>query len=83
MTAGISGYSSYVPRLRIKKEDYAKAWGSFQAAGVSEKAVMSFDEDVLTAASRVSKRALESVPMAPAKVTRFALASTMPFTRSW
>ncbi len=76
MTAGISGYNSYVPRLRIKKEDYAKAWGSFQAAGVSEKAVMSFDEDALTAASRVSKRALESVPMAPAKVTRFAFAST-------
>jgi hydroxymethylglutaryl-CoA synthase len=76
MVVGISGYSSYVPRLRIKKEDYAKAWGSFQAPGVSEKSVMGFDEDVLTAAAKVSRRALESVPLSPAKVTRFALAST-------
>lgn len=76
MTVGICGYSSYVPRLRIKKEDYAKAWGSFQAAGVAEKSVMGFDEDVLTAAAKVSRKALESVPMPPAKVTRFALAST-------
>jgi len=76
MSVGISGYSVYVPRLRIKKEDYAKAWGSFQAAGVSEKTVMGFDEDVLTAAARVSRKALESVPAEPAKVTRFALAST-------
>jgi len=76
MATGISGYSSYVPRLRIKKEDYAKAWGSFQAAGVSEKSVMGFDEDILTAASKVSRMALESVPMDPSKVTRFALAST-------
>ncbi len=76
MSVGISGYSVYVPRLRIKKEDYAKAWGSFQAGGVSEKTVMGFDEDVLTAGAKVSRRALESVPVAPAKVTRFAFAST-------
>lgn len=76
MVSGISGYSSYVPRLRIKREDYAKAWGSFQAAGVSEKSVMGFDEDVLTAAAKVSKGALGSVPLPPGKVTRFALAST-------
>ena len=78
MAIGISGYSAYIPRLRIKKEDYAKAWGSFSAAGVAEKSVMGFDEDVLTAAAKVSKRALESVPMAPDKVTRFAFASTSP-----
>ncbi len=76
MAVGISGYSVYVPRLRIKKEDYAKAWGSFQAAGVSEKSVMGFDEDVLTAAAKVSRGALESVPLPSGKVTRFALAST-------
>ena len=76
MAVGISGYGVYVPRLRIKKEDYAKAWGSFQAPGVSEKSVMSFDEDVLTAAAKVSRTALASVPIGPEKVTRFALAST-------
>ncbi len=78
MAIGISGYGVYIPKLRIKKEDYAKAWGSFSAAGVSEKSVMGFDEDVLTAAAKVSRRALESVPIGPEKVTRFALASTTP-----
>jgi len=78
MAIGISGYGVYIPKLRIKKEDYAKAWGSFSAAGVSEKSVMGFDEDVLTAAAKVSKRALESVPIGADKVTRFALASTTP-----
>ena len=73
---GISGYGVAVPRLRIKKDEYAKAWGSFQASGVSEKAVMGFDEDILTFASKVSKRALASVPLESGKVTRFALAST-------
>lgn len=78
MAIGISGYGVYIPKLRIKKEDYAKAWGSFSAAGVSEKSVMGFDEDVLTAATKVSKRALESVPITPNHVTRFAFASTTP-----
>ncbi len=76
MAIGISGYGAYIPRLRIKREDYVKAWGSFAAAGVNEKAVMSLDEDALTSAAKVSKRALESVPMGPEKVSRFAIAST-------
>jgi len=78
MAIGISGYGVYIPRLRIKREDYAKAWGSFSAAGVGEKSVMGFDEDVLTAAAKVARRALESVPIGADKVTRFALASTTP-----
>lgn len=76
MAIGISGYGVSIPRLRIKKDEYAKAWGSFQASGVSEKSVMGFDEDPLTFAAKVSLRALTSVPLAPEKVTRFALAST-------
>lgn len=75
---GISGYGVYVPRLRIKRDDYAKAWGSFAAAGVTEKSVMGYDEDILTLATKASRRALESVPLDPSKVTRFALASTSP-----
>lgn len=76
MAIGITGYATCIPKLRIKKEEYAKAWGSFSAAGVAEKSVMGFDEDVLTEASKASKRALESASMAPEKVSRFALAST-------
>ncbi len=78
MTLGISGYGVAIPRLRIKRDDYAKAWGSFSAAGVNEKAVAGFDEDMLTLATKVSQRALESVPLTPEKVTRFAFASTTP-----
>lgn len=76
MAVGISGYGVYIPKLRIKREEYAKAWGSYAAAGVSEKSVLGFDEDALTAAAKVSRRALESVPLPADKVTRFALAST-------
>ncbi len=76
LAIGISGYGVAVPRLRIKKDEYAKAWGSFQASGVTEKAVMGFDEDILTLASKASTRALASVPLKPESVTRFALAST-------
>lgn len=76
MTIGISGYGVYIPKLRIKREEYAKAWGSFAAAGVAEKSVFGFDEDALTAAAKVTRRALESVPLTADKVTRFAMAST-------
>lgn len=78
MALGISGYGVYIPKLRIKKEDYAKAWGTFAAAGVSEKSVIGFDEDVLTMAVKVSHRALESVPLGQDKITRFAIATTSP-----
>ncbi|HYM38568.1 MAG TPA: hydroxymethylglutaryl-CoA synthase [Thermoplasmata archaeon] len=81
MTLGISGYGVAIPRLRIKRDEYAKAWGSFSAAGVEEKAVAGFDEDMLTLATKVGHRALESVPLAPDKITRFAFASTTaPYT---
>ncbi len=76
MTVGISGYGVSIPRLRVKREEYAKAWGSFQASGVKEKAVMGFDEDVLTFGAKASKRALASASVGPETVTRFAFAST-------
>lgn len=84
MALGISGYGVSIPRFRIKKEDYAKAWGSFAAAGVNEKSVTGFDEDMLTLATKVSRRALESVPLTPGEVTRFAFASTSaPYTEKF
>ncbi len=45
---------------------------------MNEKAVAGFDEDMLTLATKVSQRALESVPLAADKVTRFSFASTAP-----
>jgi len=78
LPVGISGYAAYVPRLRIKREEYAKAWGSFAAAGVAEKSVMGYDEDVLTMAAKAAGRALDSSGVPRASITRFALASTSP-----
>lgn len=76
MAVGISGYATYIPKLRIKREEYVKAWGSCAAAGVAEKSVMGFDEDVLTSATKATKRALDSASLPPEKVSRFSLAST-------
>jgi hydroxymethylglutaryl-CoA synthase len=58
MKVGILGYGVYIPRYRIKKEEYIKAWGSFTQA-VSEKSVPRFDEDVVTMAVEAAKNALE------------------------
>jgi 3-hydroxy-3-methylglutaryl CoA synthase len=43
---GITSYGAYIPRLRLKHEDIARAWGGFAAPG--ESAVANFDEDSLT-----------------------------------
>jgi hydroxymethylglutaryl-CoA synthase len=45
---GITGYSTYVPRHRIRREVIAAAWGVPSVPGC--KAVASFDEDSLTMA---------------------------------
>lgn len=78
MAVGISGYAASIPRLRIKREEYVKAWGSFAAPGVSEKALLGYDEDVLTLAIRAARQALASAALAPDGVSRLALASTSP-----
>ena len=55
-----------------------KAWGSFAAAGVEEKSVLGYDEDMLTLAAKAARRALETAGLAADRVTRFAFASTTP-----
>jgi hydroxymethylglutaryl-CoA synthase len=57
MKAGIVGYGVYIPRFRIKKDEYVKAWGSYGARGVDEKAVTGVDEDVMTMAVESSRNA--------------------------
>lgn len=78
MAIGIAGYAVSFPRYRIKREEYVKAWGQFAAAGVAEKSVLGYDEDVLTLGLKASRKALDSVPLAAGSVTRFAFASTTP-----
>lgn len=45
---GITGYSLYIPRHRVRRETIAAAWGTAAMPGC--KAVMGFDEDALTMA---------------------------------
>lgn len=45
---GITGYSVYVPRRRLRRETISAAWGGTAVPGC--KAVMGFDEDSLTMA---------------------------------
>ncbi|MGA3042686.1 MAG: 3-oxoacyl-[acyl-carrier-protein] synthase III C-terminal domain-containing protein, partial [Bryobacteraceae bacterium] len=48
MTIGITNYSVYVPRRRMRREAITAAWGAPSAPGC--KAVLNFDEDSLTMA---------------------------------
>lgn len=55
---GISSYSTYLPRYRLRRASVASAWGTRAAAGA--KAVMNFDEDALTMGYMAAWRALGS-----------------------
>lgn len=51
MSVGITGYSAYLPKPRLRREEIARAWGHVAAPGLQEKAVPDCDEDVLTMAA--------------------------------
>ncbi len=50
--------AGYVPRLRVKREEYLRSLGSFAGAGVEEKAAAEFDEDAVTLAVEAGQAAL-------------------------
>ena len=63
---GIVSWGAYIPRLRIRTEDIARAWGDdprriVTAYYVFEKAVPNIDEDPVTMAIEASQRALRMV----------------------
>ena len=58
---GITGYSVYVPRHRIRRETVAAAWGAAAAPG--RKAVAGFDEDSLTMAQAAAWPLAEAGPV--------------------
>ena len=76
MTIGILGYGVYIPRYRIKAEEYAKAWGSFAVAGVVEKSVPGYDEDVVTMAIEAARNALRRAQLEGAELDAVYLATT-------
>ncbi|THE66545.1 ACP synthase [Salinadaptatus halalkaliphilus] len=78
MTGAISGVGAYAPRFRISADAFEDAWGQFQAAGVTEKAVAGADEDALTMAYEAATRALEAAAVDPATVDWLGFASSRP-----
>jgi len=76
MSAGMVGYGVYVPRFRIKRDEYQKAWGTFTPRGVEEKAVPGYDEDALTMAVESSINALKRAGMGSNQIDGLFFAST-------
>lgn len=76
LNVGINGYGVYIPKYRIKAEEYLKSWGSFAARGVEEKTVPAYDEDAITMAVEASSNALRMAGLAPDKLEALYFAST-------
>jgi hydroxymethylglutaryl-CoA synthase len=76
--AGIAGLGAYAPRLRIAAEEFEKAWGAFEAAGVDTKAVPESDEDALTMGVEAAHRALSAAGTDGSQVSHLTFATTTP-----
>lgn len=75
---GIVGHGAYVPRYRIKAEEYVEAWGSFSARNVEEKSVAGYDEDSVTMGIEAARNAISSSGIDPSDVDVLYLATTTP-----
>ncbi len=63
---GITGYGTYVPRMRIKIEEIARVWGKDGASlskslNIKEKTVAAYDEDSCTLAVEAARVACRNV----------------------
>ena len=67
---GIVSYGAHIPRLRIKTEEIAKAWGKdpvsiSKGLGIIEKSVPSPDQDVATISVEAARSALARIDINP------------------
>ena len=76
MGIGILGYGAYLPKYRIKAEEYRKAWGNFSAPGVKEKSLPGYDEDVVTMAIEAAHNATNYAGIDPSSLGTLYLATT-------
>ena len=74
--AGITSYGAYIPLLRLKHEEIARAWTSYAAPG--ESAVANFDEDSLTMGVAAALDCLRGVDRRTVDGLLFA-STTSPF----
>ncbi|MHA1378339.1 MAG: hydroxymethylglutaryl-CoA synthase [Candidatus Helarchaeota archaeon] len=73
----ILGYGCYIPRFRIKKEEYIKIWGNFQGR-IQEKSVIGYDEDTLTMAVEAGKNALKNAKVKREDIKVVTVGSSTP-----
>lgn len=78
MPAGIVGCGVYIPKLRIKREEYQKAWGYFAPRWLEEKSVVDFDEDTVTMAVEAASNALRNTGYDASLIDALYFASTTP-----
>lgn len=74
----IVAIGAYAPRLRITADEFEDAWGTFDAAGVKEKAVPEADEDALTMGVEAARRALDEASRDRSELGHLSFATTTP-----
>jgi len=74
--AGIIGYGFYLPKYRIKAEEYIKAWGIFNAPNVIEKSVPAYDEDSITMGVEAARNGLKWFNIPSKDISAIFFAST-------
>ena len=75
MQAGIVSCGVYIPRLRIKREEYQRAWG-YSSRWVEEKSVAGFDEDSITMSVEAASNALTNANLDVSEIDAVYFAST-------
>jgi hydroxymethylglutaryl-CoA synthase len=78
LPTGIVGCGVYIPKLRIKREEYQKAWGYFAPRWLEEKSVADFDEDTITMGVEAASNALRNTKLDASHVDAVYFASTSP-----
>jgi hydroxymethylglutaryl-CoA synthase len=77
LQAGIVGCGVYIPRLRIKREEYQRAWG-YSPRWIEEKSVADFDEDSITMGVEAASNALRDAKVDAPEIDATYFASTSP-----
>lgn len=78
---GIVGYGAYLPRYRIKRDEYVKAWNIFLVKGINEKTIPGFDEDAVTMGVEAALSALKCSGLNASDIDAVFWASTSaPYT---
>jgi hydroxymethylglutaryl-CoA synthase len=78
MQAGIIGCGVYLPRLRIRRDEYQKAWGYFAPRWLEEKTVTDFDEDPITMGVEAASNALRNTKLDASHIDALYFATTSP-----